>query len=76
MLFEEFTASEKFPKDTVLICDVMFIAVGTFDTHHFSLSSGNKDIQADPHSLNETFRPIARVGGHYLGKEIYKQMND
>ena len=76
MLFGEFTASEKFPKDTVLICDVMFIAVGTFDTHHFfSLSSGNKDIQADPHSLNETFRSIARVGGHYLDKEIYKQIN-
>ena len=41
----------------------------------FSLFSGNKDIQADPHSLNETFRPIARVGGHFLDKEIYKQIN-
>ena len=32
---KKFTASEKFPTDAVLICDVMFIAVGTFDTHHF-----------------------------------------
>ena len=69
---KKFTASEKFPTDAVLICDVMFIAVSTFDTHHFFLSSGNNDTQADSHSLNETFGPIARVGGHYLDNEIYK----
>ena len=67
---KNFTTSEKFPTDTVLICGVMFIAVGTFDNHHFS-SSGNDEIQADSHFLNETSGPVARVGGFFLDKTLF-----
>ncbi|XP_066014963.1 zinc metalloproteinase-disintegrin-like atrase-A [Pocillopora verrucosa] len=47
------------------------------ESQDISHKCGNKDIQADPHSLNETFRPIARIqerrkiSGHI--DEFYKK---